>query len=183
MAIEEKNIGIEISTNGTFVNSELVNGKIELTKDGDGVYYKDGSWTSTTVDIGDNFKEYGKLIITNINNRGSSISLFTRTSDDGMNFGNYVSVAEDNSILSQKKRFIQVQIKLFAGIESEKYLMPLSDMTNDYTEVESGNLKLKRNYTSDMTRDNTWTDVGGLYRDKITRDTWTRIDGLEVGFN
>lgn len=180
--VENKSIGISISTDGTFENTELVNDKIQLKKlPKSEFYYEEGSWTSKIIDIGDNFKEYGKLHVDNINTDGSSITVLTRTSPDGVNFESLTTITEDGSLLSQKNRYIQVVINLSSGNKVTEYYMPLEDLAvNEYTEATQTSLQLKREYQREMENDNTWTDTGSLHKKKISRGEWVRIDRLDV---
>jgi len=133
--IEQKTIGLQIDKTGTFINTELVNDNIQLKQAEEGIYYEEGGWISSIVDIGDNFQSYGKLFIAQVNTNDSKIITMTKTSSDGINFNQWETVLEDGTIKSEKKRFIQVQIKLFAGVEGKEYLLSLDELINDYTET------------------------------------------------
>lgn len=50
----------------------------------------------------------------------------------------------------------------------------------DFYENGTTSMSLKREYEYDMTMDDTWSDVGSLHRQKITRDDWLRIDKFFV---
>lgn len=115
--VEQKTIGINIGTEGTFSNTELVDGKIQLKKlqEGSNEFSSMGFWTSNIIDIGDNFKDYGKVIITHTNTDNSRISVTTRSSSNSINFSQWTKIGEDGTILSLKNRYMQLRIELYAG--------------------------------------------------------------------
>ncbi|MGG2085336.1 hypothetical protein [Lysinibacillus pakistanensis] len=191
--IEEKDIGLSIGTGGTFNNTELTeDGKVrlkiaEINEFGEPIYVRQGEWISEIINIGDNFKEFGKLLIAHTSEGASSIQAYSRTSKNGRVFDNWIEVLDDGTIKSDKQPFIQVKVFFKAG-EIVKTLN-VGDITtssgkdlffeNEYIETQ-GNLKLKRNYQRDMSLDSTWTGEGSLHRIKVNRGEWLRIDNLNV---
>lgn len=182
--IEQKTIGINIGTEGTFSNTELIDSKIQLRieKQSPLEYFKVGTWTSNIVDIGDNFKDYGKVIISSTGDTTTKIKTFTRSSSDGVNFGQWMELTEDGYINSLKNRYIQVRIELHAGsilttviLTNDSYIE-----NNSFTENKENVLQLKRDYQFDMSLDSSWVDTGSLHRYKIDRREWLKIDRMEV---
>lgn len=115
--VETKPIGIPIGTDGSFSNTEFRDGVIQLKTSSDNPleYHPMGLWTSQIIDIGDSFKEYGKIILDTINTGTSKVDMATRSSVDGVNFSIWQRTADDGSILSPKNKFIQVRLTLYAG--------------------------------------------------------------------
>lgn len=191
--IEQKDIGLSIGTSGTFNDTELTeDGKVRLkvlgTTDSGATYYaSEGEWISDIINIGDKFKEFGKLFTSHVEEGTSSIKIYSRTSDNGTKFDPWVEVLADGTIQSEKRIFIQVRIVFIAGKLVET--ITFGDITkpenvslfseNKYIET-NGSLKLKRNYQQDMTLDSTWTGEGSLHRIKVSRDEWIRIDNLNI---
>ncbi|WP_025115945.1 hypothetical protein [Lysinibacillus fusiformis] len=191
--IEEKDIGLSIGTNGTFNNTELTeDGKVRLkivgvTESGEPHYVTEGEWISEIINIGDNFKEFGKLLTSHTSAGTSSIKAYSRTSNNGRAFDPWIEVLEDGTIQSEKRLFIQVKIVFKAGkivntLNIGNITIPTGvDLfsENQYIETQ-GSLKLKRNHQRDMTLDHTWTGEGSLHRIKVKRDEWVRIDNLNI---
>lgn len=186
--IETKTIGLSIGTTGTFVNTELVGGQVQLKKkDGSPFLHEEGEWVSPVVDIGDNFQSYGKVFTTHVDSGNSSIAVLTRTSDNGIDFDAWTATAMDGSILSVKRRYISIKVVFYAGFSVKNIVISqLNDknLSLDFFNSEwintSNGLKLKRDYILDMTKDITWTEEGILYKKKFSRNEWTRIDSLNL---
>lgn len=180
--IESKTIGVPIGSNGVFTNTELVNDRIQLSKNNEGVFYPEGMWTSRVIDIEDNFDSFGKVFVTNTNNGNSSIAVLTRTSDDGITFDQWTAIAMDGSILSVKRRFISVRIVFYASYGNLS--IPITGIqisnNNQYVDGDNNSISLKRNYTYPMVLDDSWNQNGFLYRKLIDRNEWLSIDKLNV---
>lgn len=173
--IELKEIGLAIGTSGTHFNTEIdeQSGHLRLVSNGDG-YEAEGYWISDIIDLGDNFKEFGKVFATDIQNGGSNLAIQTHTSDNGIDFNEWLPVAMDGTIQSVKSRYIQAMIKLFAGYSDETNPIDLSTVTgSELVEFDNG-LKLKTEHTFDMVQE------GEVARHLVSRDEFKRIDGLEV---
>lgn len=126
--IEQKPIGIPIGIDGSFSNTEFKDGVLQIKQSSPDPleYHPMGLWTSKITDIGDNFKEYGKIIVTSNNKNGSRVEISTRSSADGVNFSIWQRTADDGSIISPKNKFIQVRLALYAGATISNI-----DITND----------------------------------------------------
>lgn len=126
--VEQKPIGIPIGTDGTFSNTEFKNGAIQIKASSQEPleYYPVGLWTSNIVNIGDSFKDFGKIILTVTNKNGSKVEISTRTSADGVSFSTWQKTTEDGSIISPKNKFLQVRLTLYAGTTISKI-----DIAND----------------------------------------------------
>ncbi len=191
--IETKEIGLSIGTGGTFNNTFLdsTDGKIKLAIkefDGNGnpVYVEEGYWISNIIDLQDNFLDYEKIFADYIDNGVSNISIETRVSSDKVTWDDWVAVAYDGAIQSETKQFIQIKITFFAGFVTDVFLISEFDNAEDkelfdseYIDTSNG-LRLKRDYSFDMTMDSTWTDEGSLHKKVISRNEWIKIDKLNV---
>lgn len=131
--VEQKPIGIPIATDGTFSNTVLVDGKIQLkaTSQTPLIYPQVGLWTSKIVDIGDNFKEYGKILVTSTNENGSTVSISTRSSTNGTAFSPWQRTESDGTIISPKGRYIQVRLEFRAGFTVEDIFIATEDLVGD----------------------------------------------------
>lgn len=182
--VEQKTIGINLELNGTNVNTELVNGVLQLSptiRDGVVTYPDTGEWISEIIDIGDNFNNYDKLLLNQNNEGNSSVRIFTRSSSDRINFNTWTEIDSDNNILSQKNRYIQVMILFTSDSTIENLIIDNSKFESDYSEINSdGDLVLKSMIEYDMIKDETWSDDGELHRKLVTRSEWNRIDKLNV---
>lgn len=189
---ETKEIGIDIGIDrGVFDNTKIEDDSLildyEVGDNDEKIYSKEGSWTSDIVDLVDKFKEYDKVVLSKEIPDGTNYAISVRVSDDGNNFGEYTATAPDGSFLLETKRYVQVKISLFAGFEakivsydfnSEEDVNQWED--NSYIETTGGSLKLKRNYTFNMSEDTAWSEEGKLHRKLIQRNQWKKIDSLEV---
>lgn len=192
--IEQKDLGLAINLTGTHSGTEIdpVTGYLQLkvkevSANLTNIYESEGTWTSDIIDLEDSFLQYGKVFTTDVANGGSSIAVETRTSDDGFTWEEWIAVAMDGTIQSVKKQRVQIRIKLFAGYQTDVYLISDFDNVNDvdlltpkdFIETNNG-LRLKREYNFDMTLDTSWSEEGSLHRKNITRDEWVRIDKMNV---
>ncbi|AEO93622.1 gp363 [Bacillus phage G] len=192
--LETKEIGLPISTSGTHFNTEIdeVTNTLRLKKvdtdaTGTVLYASEGYWISNVIDLGDKFADFDKIFTTNVNAGSSSFSIFTRVSDNSITWSDWVAIAVDSTIQSETKQYIQIKINLFAGYTDSVFLISSFKNANDVNLFDNKNfidtsngLKLKRNYSFDMIKDETWKDTGSLHRMFITRSEWLKIDRLEV---
>jgi len=194
MATETKEIGIALGIGlGTYSNSEYVDGAIKLTKTaitdlGESIYADEGYWESKVIDLVDKFQDFDRVVLSKVQTKSDTIGVFTRTSDDGIRFDEYISTTETGNIQSETKRYIQIKIIFYAGYELTNFT--LSDFNNpsdsalfnnSYNiETSGGTLKLKRDYKMMMNRDMAWTSEGYLFRKPITRAEWLRLDKINI---
>lgn len=190
--VESKNINLNFGTSGTFVDCEFINGRMQLKQisvdsDGTSIYASQGTWTSATINIGDNFKEYGKIIASEIKQGNSSIKLETRTSLDGVTFGEWQDVLIDGTVVSTKYIYIQVRLTFYADFGNVNFYLSKGNNTNDAVTVFNNNfintsngIELKRDYNLTMDRDASWSDTGYLHKELINRNDWYKIDKLNV---
>lgn len=180
--IEQKEIGLPINNEGTFVNAIVKDDTIQISTKSNGLLNSDGTWTSRTIDIGDKFREFGKLLTSNSSTGNGRIEVSTRTSSDSVTYEEWRLVSSEGDITSTKNRYIQIRIKLIADIGELNDVITVEKINenNEFTEVLDGVIQLKREYEFDMTKDTSWSSEGQLFRKPVIRSEWTRLDYLEV---
>lgn len=187
-----QNIGVLIDlTKGTHTNTEYKDGKISLKEERktydliDNVYSHEGVWVSEQIDLVDKYTSLENLAISKIINGKSTYKAYTRTSDNAVNWDDYVEISfTTGKIMSVPKRYIQVKIE-FLGLYEYK-----QEIIHNFTELESaifdeneyvqfdGALYLKRDYEFKMGKDNNWTEEGTLFRRLIKKSELKKIDSL-----
>lgn len=94
-------------------------GSIQLHKKfTDGTYITGSpvSWTSNVIDLGTPIDYYARLQVTaDYDPNVHTINIFTRTSDDGVNFSSWQNTGTDGTIYSPKRRYYQFQASLMTG--------------------------------------------------------------------
>lgn len=191
--VETKEIGISIGIGqGNYVNTVFIEGSLKLKKASETesqqpIYEKEGYWESKVIDTVDKFREYDKIAVTKTQFTKDLYKIETRTSDNGVDFNEYISLSAGSAVLSPKKRYIQVKITLYAGYLGETFTISNFNSPSDASKFEDntyietdGVLKLRRNYEFMMTEDTSWIDEGSLHRKLITKSDWKRIDKLGV---
>ncbi|MEK4025530.1 hypothetical protein [Sporosarcina sp. FSL W7-1283] len=188
--VETKEIGIALGVDkGSYIKTEYVKGKIQLKKitGSESNFEKEGYWESEIIDIAGKFKEYDKLAVTKTQFTKDLYLIETRTSDNGVDFDPYIALSAGGSILSTKRKYIQIKITFFAGYVEENVNVDDFDSEesqgnwdSEFITVEDGNLKLKENYTYEMTKDATWTQEGTLFRQPIQNTKFKKINSLNI---
>lgn len=187
--IETKEIGISFGVDkGIYENTEIVGGvlKLKRLKNSDVLYENIGYWESEVLDAVDKFRDYDKLAITKQQFTDDLYKVETRTSDNGVSFNDYIAITVGGSIISPKKRYIQIKITLYVGkvVENEvvsDFSSPTdaSNWDSEFINTEIG-LQLKTNYSYEMAKDDSWTDEGTLFRQPIQNIKFKRINTLEL---
>lgn len=186
--VETKEIGISFGVDkGSYNKTEVVNGSLKLKKvsGSESIFEKQGYWESEVIDIAGKFKEYDKLAVTKTQFTDDLYKVETRTSDDNIAFNDYIAISVGGSILSPKKRYIQIRINLYAGYVNEN--VKVSEFNNvletdkwadsSMVDTDTG-LKLKKDFVYNMTPDNTWTNEGSLLRQPIKKTKFKQINTL-----
>jgi hypothetical protein len=189
-------IGIPIDlSKGTFNNVEYVDGKLQLTEkdedetlpNGKKIYNEYGFWESEVIDLVDAFKDFDRIVANVINHTKDKITIYTRTSSDGFSWTPYVPINIDNTIASPIGRYIQIKVSFTSGVTDE--LITVDDFNSgDEVKFESnefvqfdGKLSLRKSYEYDMTKDNTWSEEGSLFRKVIPKSKLKKINTIQVG--
>lgn len=182
--IERKQIGINLELSGTHNNTELIDGFIQLKPtlvNGVTTYPTSGFWISNVINIGDNFNEYDNLVSNIINDGDSKTKIFTRSSQNGISFGDWIEVGGSNEINSIKNQYIQIRIELTPGELNNAVNYDLSKFFSEYAEYSQNSVKLKKEFETEMLLDDSWTSNGFLYRKEVKRiEDWQRIDNINV---
>lgn len=139
---EKKEIGLSIGVSGTHDRTKINKdtGYLELVDidvDGEGkpIYVEQGSWTSDVIDLGDIFQDFDKVFTDNTVNGASSFAVLTRVSSNNFDWSDWTPIAEDGTIQSDTKQYIQVRIDLFAGFVSDIFIIAKSDFEkNEFVE-------------------------------------------------
>lgn len=186
-------IGLVIDiTKGAHDNTEIFNGKLRLRKTGEdytstNVYVNSGFWLSEKIDLVDKYNSLENLAISSIVNGSSTYKAFTRTSDDSITWDNYVEINYTNGkMMSVPKRFIQIKIEFNGGKQTK------TDTVHDFDSGKSalfvnnkfikldGNLQLRKEYSDNMTLDTTWSEEGFLFRKKISRTEFKKVNSISI---
>ena len=182
--IERKRIGINLELKGVYTNTQLINGVIQLKPtlvNGVTVYPETGEWVSEVINIGDNFRDYDNLLTNIVNDGDSTVEVFTRSSQNGVNFTDLVQVDSTNKILSQKNQYTQVRVRVYPAEANNNVQFNLLGYNSEQVEFTENSVKLKKELEFEMELDETWTPEGFLYRKKVNRlEDWNRIDRLNV---
>ncbi|MED4883924.1 hypothetical protein [Bacillus smithii] len=185
-------VGIPIDlTRGVFNNVEFINGKLQLSEkeilpNGKKRYYEFGFWESEVIDLIDKFKDFDKIVANIIRYTNDQITIYTRTSNDGLSWTPYTPLNADNTIASPIGRYIQIKVSFTAGITDK--VMTVYDFTNSESVnfqnndkvIFDGSLKLKTQYADTMTVDTSFTDTGTLLRKTINKNQFKSIESIKV---
>lgn len=109
----------DVLINRRLLDDRTEAGSLQLPRLMDGTYRAGSiySWESDVLDIGDPIDYYGRLHMNAvINPDDHNITLYTRTSDDGVNFDPYRVVGSDGSLLSSNKSFYQIKAELVTSV-------------------------------------------------------------------
>lgn len=192
--IETKEIGVDVGVEtGTYHNTEYVDGKIQLTHVGETVQHKpvyeiEGYWESEVIDLVDKFREYDKVVLSKVHEDIDVVAILTRVSDDGVNFDDYTATTPEGKVQSEMKRFIQVKLSFFAGMTNEgMFIDDFSDENsinnwedNTFIEISEGSLKLRKEYSFEMNKKETWEEEGSVHKITVNKDNWERIEEILI---
>ncbi len=139
---EKKEIGLSIGISGTHDKTKINKDTgflelVDIDEDGEGkpIYVEQGSWTSDVINLGDIFQDFEKVFTDSKVNGSSSFAVLTRVSSNNYDWSDWVAIAEDGTIQSDTKQFIQVRIDLFAGFVTDVFTIANSDFnTNEFIE-------------------------------------------------
>lgn len=143
--IETREIGLPFGLSGRHSNTRIneETGFLQLTEidyDGKGkpVYSDEGYWESDPIDFAEKFTDYDKVFITSTHVASDTYSVQTRVSDDTLTWSDWTPIAEDGTIQSETKRYIQVRIVLYAGFVEDLFIINKDGFKaeNPYVETE-----------------------------------------------
>ncbi len=142
---EKKKIGLSIGVSGTHDKTKINKdtGFLELVDidvDGEGrpIYVEQGSWTSDVINLGDIFQDFEKVFTDSKVNGSSSFAVLTRVSSNNYDWSDWVAIAEDGTIQSDTKQYIQVRVDLFAGFVTDLFFIAKRDFNiNEFLEEKN----------------------------------------------
>jgi len=104
--------------NGTILDSESVDGALQLGKGLDGLHPTTPvSWISKVIDLGGpgKFVDFGYLEAVGQIPEGTSLDFYSRTSSDNVTWTDWVLLNEDGSIASMNQRYNQYRVDFLGG--------------------------------------------------------------------
>lgn len=183
-------IGIVIDlSKGTFNNTVYKNGNLQLIEvgvdsNGNTVYADSGWWESENILIQDKIQSFKNVVKTSVTTGGATCKIYTKTSDDGFIWTDYVEVNPDFTVNSPVAKFAKIKIEIFAGkINSNFYVDKFEDplkYNNEYVNSDNGVLELKKTYSYQMNRDENFTEEGFIFRRFIEKSKFKKIDRINV---
>jgi hypothetical protein len=180
-----KTIPVDL-TLGTHTNTELVSGKVQLKKADIVNFFASGSYESSIIDLGENFKSLYKLENTFTTPAGTTAKVYVASSQDGVTFTPYTILNSDNTIATPSGRYVKVKVELTSGYVLKEALV------NDFLASESakfqvndkivldGSAKLKTAYSSQMVADTSYAETGSLLKVPINKEIYKSIEKVEV---
>lgn len=176
---------------GIRTNVEIVDGKIQLqviatSEIAESVYAQSGTIEFPTTDLSQYFREITSISIIKGIPTGTSINVYTSTSNDDITFSPYSLVDVNGLITSPQGRYIKVKAELIG--DSQIASRTLNDFVNteasqfeaDDQLVFDGTLKLKTTYVEEMGLDASWSETGILFRKTILKSDYKQIESIEV---
>lgn len=172
-------------TNITFSNNSITINQSD-TYNGSPIFEKNGSFETPAFNFGKFFLNL-KTINTNISvPTGTSITVYTATSNDNVSYSPYVVLNGDGTIASPSGIFLKVKVDFTAKAQN------VARTLNEFDQSESsqfdsnsqilfnGSLGMKNAYLSDMVKDTNFSDQGILVRKTINKSSFFKIDKIEV---
>ncbi|NOG27207.1 hypothetical protein [Lysinibacillus fusiformis] len=188
---EKKKIGLSIGVSGTHdktkINKDTVFLElVDIDVDGEGrpIYVEQGSWTSDVIDLGDVFQDFEKVFTDSTVNGASSFAVLTRVSSNNYDWSDWVAIAEDGTIQSDTKQYIQVRIDLFAGFVSDVFIIAKNDFNINGFLEEKGNAGSFVNVTPTLTS-NTSSALGFSFASSeynTTYPAWRAFDKTNTNY-
>lgn len=184
---EKKKIGLSIGVSGTHDKTKINKdtGFLELVDidvDGEGnpIYVEQGSWTSDVIDLGDIFQDFEKVFTDCTVTGASSFAVLTRVSSNNYDWSDWIAIAEDGTIQSETKQYIQVRIDLFAGFVTDVFIIAKSDFNiNEF--LEEKEVKIG-SYVVPRLTSNTSSTEGFAFaetRYSVNYDSWYAFDKVD----
>lgn len=180
-ATQEENLA-----NGILFNTVFTGDAIQLLTQEDSAFPATGSYETSIIDLGDNFKELKKIERTLNEPEGCAITWLTATSNDGTSFSEYVLLNSDNTIASPSARYVKIKAELMAKKEIKETVVHefLEEERNAFQEnnflVWDGSVKLKTSYKEEMEIDSSFIETGTLLKRTISKMEFKEITKIEV---
>ncbi|CAH0122555.1 hypothetical protein PAE9249_05127 [Paenibacillus sp. CECT 9249] len=183
MAVQEIGIPLDPSR-GTYHNIVYKDGKLQLAErgvDGEGraVYADFGYWESEIITIKDKVKAFKNIAKTVEAVGNASYKIYTKTSEDRVNWTDYVEASPDDSINSLPASFVKVKIEIYPEkIDADFYVDKFEEggrYDNDFVSSDQGVLKLKRQYDYNMN-----LLQGSIFTTTVPNSNFKKIDRIRV---
>ncbi|MGZ7444955.1 hypothetical protein [Paenibacillus sp. TH7-28] len=188
MAVTQE-IGIPIDlTKGTFVNTEIKDGKLQLREvgiddNGNSIFVDTGHWESEIINIKDKFTAFKRVARDVISKGSGSYKIYTQSSTDRITWTDYVEINySDGSILSPVGLFARIKIEITANrINSTRTVDDFNEQgkyNNDYLNISNGYLEFKKNYVLDGVKDEAWTNEGKVFVSYVEKSKFKKVINL-----
>ncbi|OME53964.1 hypothetical protein BSK59_15395 [Paenibacillus odorifer] len=188
MATQEIGIILDLS-NGIFTNTQYVEGKLQLVNvglDGDEniIFASKGDWESETMLIKDKVASFKNVVKTIIVSGNATTKVYTKSSDDGFVWTDYVSTNDDGSINSPAKKYARIKIEIIAGfVDANFYIDKFEDSdkySNDFMNFGNGELSLKKDYTYQMENNIEFVGVGKIFSRKVPKSKFKKLNSIQI---
>lgn len=173
-------------TGGTYMNTEIVNGKLQLTMVDSVSYHKTGSYESPVMDLGDNFKELYKVEEVFNVPTSTGKKVYVASSADGLSFSEYLQLNSDGTIATPSGRYVKIRVDLTAGGSTKETLVHdfTAEERSAFQENEhivfDGAAKFKTDYQLPMEADPTFTEAGTLLKATLNKSGFRTFEKVEV---
>lgn len=173
-------------TGGTYNNTEIVNGKLQLTVVDSVSYNKTGSYESPVIDLGDNFKELYKVEEVFDAPAGTGKQVLVSSSADGLSFSEYLPLNSDGTIATPSGRYVKIRVELTAGGSTKETLVhdftaeERSAFQDNEHVVFDGAAKMKTDYQLPMEADASYAEAGTLLKTTLNKSVFRTFEKVEV---
>ncbi|SFJ65967.1 hypothetical protein SAMN02799624_05427 [Paenibacillus sp. UNC496MF] len=163
---------------GTFVNTELVNGKLQLKKLGVDSYFPSGTWESNVTDLGKGWIETGAVSMS-----GSVVSWEVATSANGQTFSEYAALKLDSPPEARWVKFKATLTNPAGPTDPVSLDFNQGDAQNtfvldEYAEA-NGTLHLKTSYAPDVDNEGA-LEASNLFSVTLNKVTFKSIEKVSV---
>jgi len=149
-------------------------------------YKNNGYFESNIIDFSQYVRQIGSVTNVSTIPTGTTINIYTSTSNDYVNFSEWSLIDDNGNITSPQGRYIKVKVELVG--DNKIYNMIVNDFTeaektqfeeNPYVDFD-GSLKLKTTYEEQLEKDLSWTYDGALFRKSIDVSNFKTIEKFKV---
>lgn len=169
---------------GTFIGTELIDGKIQLKAIAVGMYPLSGTWESEIIDCGYDWVQMKTIdIVKNISATGVDVLIEVCSSSDKTTFTSYASL---NASEPPQNRYIKVRATLSApAMATEAISLDFNQLNSQNTfslgsqTTADGQLRLKTSYSYIMQNEGA-LGVGTLFSQTIDRGNFKTIEKVSV---
>jgi hypothetical protein len=167
----------------SWIYSEGNGSKLTLHPKEDGTFYEAGEWESDILSFGE-VKSLYRMELQKSDEE--KVKVYTSTSEDGIDYSEYVPLNPDGTIGSPGGSCLKVKVQLFAdGTASERELHTFDAEevanfeSNDFI-VMDGSAKLKTQFTLSSTPVSGWTEQGTVLSFTLDKTKFKSFEIMEV---